>query len=106
MFYRDAMDLVGVKASVVRAGDFKGAVEPYLNAKMSDHLRQHYLDMLTTINDAAVDRIAKKGRGLKPTDVRQMQARRMWLAKEALARGLVDKLALRIDAENDRRRNR
>ena len=92
MFYRDAMDLVGVKASVVRAGDFKGAVEPYLNAKMSDHLRQHYLDMLTTINDAAVDRIAK-GRGLKPADVRQMQARRMWLAKEALARGLVDKLA-------------
>ena len=60
---------------------------------MSDHLRQHYLDMLTTINDAAVDRIAK-GRGLKPADVRQMQARRMWLAKEALAQGLVDKLAL------------
>ena len=92
MFYRDAMDLVGVKASVVRAGDFKGAVEPYLNSRMSDHLRQHYLDMLTTINDAAVDRIAK-GRGLKTADVREMQSRRMWLAKEALAKGLVDKLA-------------
>lgn len=92
IFYRDAMDLVGVKASVVRAGDFKGAVEPYLNARMSDHLRQHYLDMLTTINDAAVDRIAK-GRGLKTADVRELQSQRMWLAKEALAKGLVDKLA-------------
>ncbi len=92
MFYRDALDLVGVKASVVRAGDFKGAVEPYLNSRMSDHLRQHYLDMLTTINDAAVDRIAK-GRGLKPADVRALQSRRMWLAKEALSKGLVDKLA-------------
>jgi len=92
MFYRDAMDLVGVKASVVRAGDFKGAVEPYLNARMSDHLRQHYLDMLQSINDAAVDRIAK-GRGLKTADVREMQSKRMWLAKEALAKGLVDKLA-------------
>ncbi len=92
MFYRDAMDLVGVKASVVRAGDFKGAVEPYLNARMSDHLRQHYLDMLTSINDAAVDRIAK-GRGLKTADVRELQSQRMWLAKEALAKGLVDKLA-------------
>ena len=91
MFYRDAMDLVGVKASVV-PGISRVRWEPYLNAKMSDHLRQHYLDMLTTINDAAVDRIAK-GRGLKPADVRQMQARRMWLAKEALAQGLVDKLA-------------
>jgi protease-4 len=92
MFYRDAMDLVGVKASVVRAGDFKGAVEPYLNSRMSDHLRQHYLNMLTSINDAAVDRIAK-GRGLKTADVREMQSQRMWLAKEALAKGLVDKLA-------------
>ncbi|MDG2221721.1 MAG: signal peptide peptidase SppA [Rubripirellula sp.] len=92
MYYRDAMDLVGVKASVVRAGDFKGAVEPYLNTRMSDHLRQHYLDMLTTINDAAVDRIAK-GRGLKTADVRELQSQRMWLAKEALAKGLVDKLA-------------
>lgn len=92
MFYRDAMDLVGVKASVVRAGDFKGAVEPYLNARMSDHLRQHYLDMLTSINDAAVDRIAK-GRGLKTADVRELQSQRMWLAKDALAKGLVDKLA-------------
>ena len=92
MYYRDAMDLVGIKASVVRAGDFKGAVEPYLNTRMSDHLRRHYLDMLTTINDAAVDRIAK-GRGLKTADVREMQSKRMWLAKEVLAKGLVDKLA-------------
>lgn len=92
MFYRDAMDLVGVKASVVRAGDFKGAVEPYLNSRMSDHLRQHYLNMLISINDAAVDRIAK-GRGLKTADVREMQSQRMWIAKEALAKGLVDKLA-------------
>ncbi|MEC8434177.1 MAG: signal peptide peptidase SppA, partial [Planctomycetota bacterium] len=92
IFYRDAMDLVGVKASVVRAGDFKGAVEPYLNARMSDHLRQHYLNMLTSINDAAVDRIAK-GRGLETADVREMQSQRIWVAKEALAKGLVDKLA-------------
>ncbi|RLT16413.1 MAG: hypothetical protein DWI26_04180, partial [Planctomycetota bacterium] len=29
MFYRDAMNLLGIQASVTRAGDFKGAVEPY-----------------------------------------------------------------------------
>ncbi len=92
MFYRDAMDLVGVQASVVRAGDFKGAVEPYLNPQMSDHLRQHYLDMLTSINDAQVDRIAK-GRGLTVATVREMQKKRLLLPEEALAKGLVDKLA-------------
>ena len=92
MFYRDAMDLVGVKASVVRAGSFKGAVEPYTNAKMSDHLREHYAEMLTTMNDALIDRIAQ-GRGLKYAQVRELQGRRLLLPKAALNAGLVDRLA-------------
>jgi len=92
MFYRDAMDLVGVQASVVRAGDFKGAVEPYLNPTMSDHLRQHYLLMLQSINDAAVARIAK-GRGMTVAEVRELQKKRMLLPQDALAKKLVDQLA-------------
>lgn len=92
MFYRDAMDLVGVQASVVRAGDFKGAVEPYLNPKMSDHLRKHYLEMLSSINGAAVSRIAE-GRGIPVAEVRELQKKRMLLPKQALASGLVDQLA-------------
>ena len=92
MFYRDAMDLVGVKASVVRAGDFKGAVEPYTNPTMSDHLKQHYLEMLESINAAQVSRIAK-GRGLTSAAVRELQKKRMLLPTEALAAGLVTKLA-------------
>lgn len=92
MFYRDAMDLIGVKASVVRAGDFKGAVEPYTNPTMSDHLKQHYLEMLESINAAQVSRIAK-GRGLTNAAVRELQKKRMLLPAEALAAGLVTKLA-------------
>ena len=92
LFYRDAMDLLGVKASVVRAGNFKGAVEPYLNSTMSDHLRNHYLDMLSTMNDAEVSMIAK-GRGLTTEKVRDLQKQRVLLPKQALAAGLVDELA-------------
>ncbi|MFO1065153.1 MAG: signal peptide peptidase SppA [Pirellulales bacterium] len=92
MFYRDAMDLLGVQASVVRAGNFKGAVEPYINPQMSSHLRAHYLDMLTSINDAQVSRIAK-GRGLTTAVVRELQKKRMLLPSEAQAKGLVDQLA-------------
>jgi len=92
MFYRDAMDLVGVKASVVRAGDFKGAVEPYTNPVMSEHLKSHYVAMLESINAAQVSRIAK-GRGLTSAAVRELQKKRMLLPAEALAAGLVTKLA-------------
>ncbi len=91
LFYKDAMDLVGVKASVVRAGDFKGAVEPFLNSQMSTHLREHYVEMLNSINDAAVSRIAN-GRGLKRNEVRELQTRRLLLPSQALDAGLVDRL--------------
>ena len=84
IFYRDAMDLLGVKASVVRAGNFKGAVEPYVNSAMSEHLKQHYLDMLATMNDAEVSMIAK-GRGLTAEKVRDLQKQRVLLPAEALA---------------------
>ncbi len=92
MFYRDAMDLVGVKASVVRAGDFKGAVEPYTNPVMSEHLKGHYVAMLESINAAQVSRIAK-GRGLTTASVRELQKKRIHLPADALAAGLVTKLA-------------
>ena len=91
-FYRDAMDLLGLKASVVRAGNFKGAVEPYVNSAMSEHLRQHYLDMLTSMNDAQVSMIAR-GRGLTTEKVRELQKQRLFLPAEALAAKLVDELA-------------
>ncbi len=91
MFYRDAMDLLGIQASVTRAGDFKGAVEPYLNANMSKHLKEHYLAMLESINSAQVTRIAK-GRGLSVGAVRELQKKRMLVPTEALSARLVDRL--------------
>ncbi len=91
-FYRDAMDLLGLKASVVRAGNFKGAVEPYVNSTMSEHLRHHYLDMLSSMNDAQVSMIAR-GRGLTTEKVRELQKQRLFIPAEALAAGLVDELA-------------
>ena len=92
MFYRDAMDIFGIKASVVRAGDFKGAVEPFTNSTMSSHLRSHYQRMLKTMNDSMVDRIAK-GRGLTAERIRELQGKRILLPRDAHEAGLVDRLA-------------
>lgn len=92
MFFRDAMDLVGIQASVVRAGNFKGAVEPFLHPQMSEHLRAHYVAMLGAMNDAQVDRIAH-GRGKTVASVRDLQKRRLLQPGQALSEGIVDRLA-------------
>ncbi len=91
LHFRDAMDLLGIRADVTRVGDFKGAVEPFVNSHISEHLRQHYLDMLKTMNDDLVSRLAA-GRGLSPAAVRAIQGQRLFTAKAALEAGLVDEL--------------
>ncbi len=91
MHLKDALDLLGIQVEVTRVGAFKGAVEPYMLPAMSDHLRAHYEAMLASMNDDIVRRIAG-GRKLEPAVVRELQAERLFTAKQALAKGLVDQL--------------
>ncbi|MEO6593851.1 MAG: S49 family peptidase, partial [Planctomycetota bacterium] len=86
-----ALDLLGIQVEVTRVGAFKGAVEPYMLPAMSDHLRAHYEAMLRSMNDDVVRCIAT-GRKLSPDKVREMQAQRLFTAKEAKQNGLIDEL--------------
>jgi len=90
-FYKDLFNLVGVNVTTVRAGDFKGAVEPYTRSSMSVHLRKHYEKMLASMNDVAVAQIAK-GRKLPEEKVRQLQQDRLMLPSTAKEQGLIDRL--------------
>ena len=92
LHFRDAMDLLGAKASVARVGEFKGAVEPFTLSEMSEGLRAHYKEMLSSMNDDLVERIAS-GRKLDRQQVRKLQAERLFTAKAAEKARLVDKLA-------------
>jgi protease-4 len=91
MHMKDALDLLGVQVEVTRVGAFKGAVEPFMLPAMSAHLRAHYEAMLKTMNDDVVRRIAS-GRKLDEAAVREMQAQRLFTAKQCKERGLVDAL--------------
>jgi len=91
MHFKDAMDSLGVEASVARAGDFKGAVEPFTLSEISEHLKEHYRDMLRSMNDEVV-RWVSEGRGLTTSEVRSIQADRIFTARGALERKLVDTL--------------
>ena len=90
-YMKDALDLLGVRMDIVRCGDFKGAVEPYVQSEMSAHLRRHYVDMLEHMNADVVRRVAD-GRGLAFDKVRKLQGKRIFTAKEALLEGLVDRI--------------
>ncbi len=91
MHMKDALDLLGVQVEVTRVGEFKGAVEPYMLPEMSEHLRRHYEAMLHSINADVVRRIAA-GRRLTEVAVRELQDQRLLSAREAKAKGLVDRL--------------
>ena len=92
LHFRDAMDLLGANASVARVGDFKGAVEPFTLSEMSEGLRAHYKEMLISMNDALVERIAT-GRKLDRPQVRKLQGDRLFTAKASEKARLVDELA-------------
>lgn len=91
LHFRDAMDLLGAKASVVRTGDFKGAVEPFTLPEMSPQLRTHYTEMVASMNDALVAQICA-GRKLTPGQFRQIQSRRIVTPAAAKEAGLVDEV--------------
>jgi len=88
-FMKDALDLLGVQMDIVRCGEFKGAVEPFMLSQMSEHLRAHYKAMVEHMNADVVRRIAER-RGLEKTKVRELQRIRVLGAKAALASKLVD----------------
>src|SRR5690606_3270492 len=90
-FLKDAFDVLGIHMDVIRCGDFKGAVEPFLYSQMSDHLRAHYTAMLESINNSIVERIAR-GRKMSATQVRTLQAQRMFTAEQAVECGLADEI--------------
>src|SRR5205823_2170173 len=77
LHFHDAMELLGAKASFVRTGDFKGAVEPFTLSEMSDQLRAHYKEMLVSMNDALLDQIGA-GRKLSREQLRKVQSDRLF----------------------------
>ena len=68
MFYRKALEKVGVEMQVVRHGSYKGAVEPFLRDDLSDENReqiQAYVGALwgkivEDISDSAIDRVIRQ----------------------------------------------
>lgn len=95
MFYKKALEKLGVEVQVTRHGKFKGAVEPYLLDKLSDENKTQIKDYVGSIWDHVTEAISES-RNI-PVDRLNLIADNLsgYLAEGALENKLVDGLMFR-----------
>ncbi len=105
MFFKEALEKIGVRVQVFKVGTYKSAVEPFTNTEMSDANREQvtaYLDNIwqTLLNETAQARKIEESKlnaladsfpALRPTE-------------QLLQWGLVDELAYTDQAKNNLRK--
>ena len=95
MFYRGALDILGIKPDYVQIGEYKGAEEPYMNYKPSPELAGEMNKLVDALYGQIVGQIGK-GRKMKPEQVKEVIDRAITPAADAVKIGLVDHL---VDAD-------
>lgn len=92
MFYRGALDKLGIVPDYVQIGEYKGAEEPYTRTEPSEELVGEMNQLVDALYGQMVDQIAT-GRAIQPSEVRKLIDRAMIPAVDAVELGLVDHLA-------------
>jgi protease IV len=95
MFYKKALDKLGIEVQVTRHGKFKGAVEPFILDKLSDENKEQIKDYVGSIWDNVIASISES-RAIS-TDKLNLLADSLTgnVASEALESKLVDGLLYR-----------
>lgn len=95
-FYKDTLSLLRLEVDVLRMGEFKGAVEPFLLDKLSKENREQISSMLDDNFDheiVAAMVAARPARNWTAKQVSELIDTGPFTAKKALQLGLVDKVA-------------
>ncbi|MBP5611854.1 MAG: signal peptide peptidase SppA [Bacteroidales bacterium] len=92
MFYKDALDKLGVEAQVIRHGTFKSAVEPFLDNRMSEANRLQTERYVGALWSHMRQEICSARRLSEDRLTTGMEALQLSLPGEVLAAGLVDSL--------------
>ncbi len=99
MFYKGLLDKFNVDVQVVRHGQFKSAVEPYILDKMSEANRTQMNVLAGTLWNTIANEIAT-ARKISLDSLNQITNQLSgYLAETAFDKGLVDRLAYTADAE-------
>ena len=105
VFFKRLFDKLEIKPEVFRVGDFKSAVEPFLLEKMSPENRLQLNEMINSIYNHVLDRVAE-ARNIPREKLKEIADKMVVRnAKLALEHGLVDSLLYvdQVEAELKKR---
>ena len=101
MFYKGALDKLGVEVQVFRHGKFKSAVEPYILSGMSAENRMQYQAMLDAMWRVYLQNIAES-RGIDAAQLNRIADSGLSHDPQAAKQfGLIDEVAYRDDVLNE-----
>jgi protease-4 len=92
MFYRGALDKLGIVPDYIQIGEYKGAEEPYTRTQPSEELSGEMNQLVDALYGQIVEQIASS-RAIQPSEARKLIDRAMIPAADAAELGLVDHLA-------------
>jgi protease-4 len=91
-FYKKLFDMLGVKAEMLRVGEFKSAAEPYSRTEMSPEFRKEMEEILDDFYQQIISTIAKS-RKLTAEKVTAAIDAGPLTARQAKELGLIDRIA-------------
>lgn len=105
LFFKDALDKLGIEAKIYRHGKFKSAVEPYMLNKMSNENRLQYKAMITPIWNKITADIAQS-RGVSTQALNQIADNFLAYNPYAAAKlNLIDEVKYRDDVLDELAQN-
>jgi len=92
MFFKGALDKLGIEAQIIRVGNYKSAVEPFIETKMSDYNRQQVTAYVGGLYQTFLNGIAETRKINKDSLFAIADDYKIRLPKDALAYKMVDAL--------------
>jgi len=91
-FFKGSLDKLGIEAQIVRVGNYKSAVEPFINTKMSDYNRQQVSAYVNGMYETFLSGIADSRKLQRDSLYQWANQYRIQFPKDALAHRMVDGL--------------
>ena len=92
MFFKGALEKYGVGVQVIRVGDYKSAVEPYIRSDLSEANEEQTLALISDLWDKFLDTVTDS-RELDPDNLQKLADAKGYLEpQEATKAGLIDKV--------------